>query len=167
MVDLTMNDSNATGSRVTEKSYTDPQRAKRKPKSGSLSCERKSQRLFEFFTRLHLTQLLGLKAFNLPELLHYIRTVPRSSIYHHTHRFLQQHIYLSPEPPNDFAYWIMEDLGDERLREKLASIDTMQDRSGLKRGNRVGVKGFGTDSPDAANPLFGKPVSTVSVQHVR
>jgi hypothetical protein len=88
--------------------------------------ERKSRRPFEFFTRLHLTQLLGLKALNLTELLHHIRTVPGSCIYHHTHRFLQQHIYLSPEPPNDFAYWVTEVLGDELLGERLASIDTIQ-----------------------------------------
>ncbi len=83
-------------------------------------------RPFEFFTRLNLTQLLGLKALNLTELLQHIRAVPGSSIYHHTHRFLQQHIYLSPEPPNDFAYWVTEVLGDERLGERLASIDTIQ-----------------------------------------
>jgi len=87
---------------------------------------KKAKKPFEFFTRLNLTQLLGLKAVNLSELLQHIRNVPGSCIYHHTHRFLQQHIYLSPEPPNDFAYWVTETLGDEQLGEKLASIDTIQ-----------------------------------------
>ena len=55
-----------------------------------------------------------------------MKTVPGSVIYHHTHCFLQQHQYLSPEPPNDFAYWITGILGDEVLGEDLFSIDTIQ-----------------------------------------
>ncbi|HRZ67570.1 MAG TPA: DUF5752 family protein, partial [Candidatus Omnitrophota bacterium] len=42
------------------------------------------------------------------------------------HRFLQQHQYLSPEPPNDFAYWVTEVLGEDGLGERLASIDVVQ-----------------------------------------
>jgi len=79
-----------------------------------------------FMTRLHLTELTGLKAVNLKELMEHLQAVPGSSIYHHTHRFLQQHLFLSPEPPNDFAYWVREVLGDEELGERLASIDTIQ-----------------------------------------
>ncbi len=60
---------------------------------------------FQFYTRLQLSELTGLKASTLPELLTHIRAVPTSCIYYHTHRYLQQHQYLSPEPPNDFAYW--------------------------------------------------------------
>ncbi len=81
---------------------------------------------FKFFTRLHLTELTGLKACNLEELLTLLKEVPGSSIYHHTHRFLQQHQYLSPEPPNDFAYWVTQILGEKKLGELLASIDTVQ-----------------------------------------
>lgn len=81
---------------------------------------------FRFHTRLNLSELTGLKASTLPELLEIIETVPGSCIYHHTHRFLQQHQYLSPEPPNDFAYWVSESLGDDELGERLASIDTVQ-----------------------------------------
>ena len=81
---------------------------------------------FRFYTRLHLSGLTGLRAANLNELLELIKTVPGSCIYHHTHRFLQQHQYLSPEPPNDFAYWVREVLGEDELGERLASIDTVQ-----------------------------------------
>lgn len=73
-----------------------------------------------------LTELLGKKAATLPELTDGIRTVPLSSIYHHTHRFLQQHHFLSPEPPNDFAYWVTNMLNEEVAGEMLASIDVMQ-----------------------------------------
>ncbi|MEW6087590.1 MAG: DUF5752 family protein [bacterium] len=81
---------------------------------------------FRFYTRLHLTELTGLKAANLEQMAELVKHVPGSSIYHHTHRFLQQHQYLSPEPPNDFAYWVTEILGDDDLGERLASIDTVQ-----------------------------------------
>ena len=81
---------------------------------------------FRFYTRLHLQELTGLKAFTLPQLLELARHVPESCIYHHTHRFLQQHMAWSPEPPNDFAYWAAEALGDNVLSERLASIDIIQ-----------------------------------------
>lgn len=81
---------------------------------------------FRFYTRLHLSELTGLKAANLPELLILIKEAPDSAIYHHTHRFLLQHQYLSPEPPNDFAYWVTMAISEDRLGEKLASIDTVK-----------------------------------------
>ncbi|MBI3312621.1 MAG: hypothetical protein HYZ83_00110 [Candidatus Omnitrophica bacterium] len=79
---------------------------------------------FKFFTRLNLHELTGLKAKNLGELLALIRTVPGSVIYHHTHHYLQRHQLLSPEPPNDFAYWVTEVLQEQTLGEKLVSINT-------------------------------------------
>ena len=79
-----------------------------------------------FYTRLHLTELTGLRAAGLVQLVRLLKSVPGGSIYYHTHRFLQQHQYLSPEPPNDFAYWVREILGEEELGERLASIDIIQ-----------------------------------------
>jgi len=86
----------------------------------------KAKEPFRFYTRLHLTELTGLRASTLGQLSSLIKKVPGSCIYHHTHRFLQQHQYLSPEPPNDFAYWVTEALSEDELGEKLASIDTIQ-----------------------------------------
>jgi len=87
---------------------------------------KKAKEPFRFYTRLNLSQLTGLRAANLSELSARVMEVPDSCIYHHTHRFLQQHQYLSPEPPNDFAYWVTNVLGEDSLGEKLASIDTVQ-----------------------------------------
>lgn len=70
--------------------------------------------------------MTGLKARNIKELLSYIKTVPDSVIYRHTHHFLQQHQYLSPEPPNDFAYWVTAALNEIELGERLASINTCE-----------------------------------------
>ena len=86
----------------------------------------KASEQFRFYTRLNLSELTGLRATTLSQLVGLIKTVPGSCIYHHTHRFLQQHQYLSPEPPNDFAYWVSEMLGEDALGEELASIDTVQ-----------------------------------------
>ena len=73
-----------------------------------------------------MTLLTGLRARDLAELVHHMRTVPGAVIYHHTHHFLVQHQYLSPEPPNDFAYWVSNILLEERLGEELAAVDVLR-----------------------------------------
>jgi hypothetical protein len=81
---------------------------------------------FIFHSKLDQTILLGIKARNVHGLLEGIRTVPDSSIYYHTHRFLQAHHYLSAEPPNDFAYWVTDVIGDVALGEQLSCVDIVQ-----------------------------------------
>ncbi len=85
---------------------------------------KKASRPFRFYTRLHLKELTGLKASSLAELATMITQVPESVIYYHTHNFLEEHHFLTPEPANDFALWVSDELGCEVLGEKLASIDT-------------------------------------------
>jgi small-conductance mechanosensitive channel len=85
---------------------------------------RKATKPFRFYTHLHLKELTGLKASNLTELVKVLKEVPDPVIYYHTHNFLEEHHYLTPEPANDFALWVSDELGDEVLSEKLASIDT-------------------------------------------
>ncbi|MBN2346165.1 MAG: hypothetical protein JXO51_07215 [Candidatus Aminicenantes bacterium] len=82
--------------------------------------------VFYFKTRLNLVEMLGIRVSTVPELLQQLRQVPGSSVYHHTHRFLQQHHFLCPEPPNDFAFWITNALGLDDLGEQLASVDTIR-----------------------------------------
>ncbi|MBI4399026.1 MAG: hypothetical protein HY586_07850 [Candidatus Omnitrophica bacterium] len=91
-----------------------------------VELEAQASQPFQFYTRIHLGELTGLKAGNLEELLAHVQTVPGSVIYHHTHHFLQQHLYLSPEPPNDFAYWVNAALNETKLSEQLASINTCE-----------------------------------------
>ena len=81
---------------------------------------------FVFFSRLNLPELTGLKAATIPQLLGLIKEAPGAAIYHHTHSFLQQHDAFVSEPLNDFAYWVSSAVGDARLGEKLAAIDTVQ-----------------------------------------
>ena len=95
---------------------------------------------FEFQSRLNLTLLTGVRARDLAELAEHLRTAPGAVIYHHTHHFLVQHQFLSPEPPNDFAYWVSNILLEERLGEELAAIDLLEfHRLGDLRDALVGV----------------------------
>jgi hypothetical protein len=81
---------------------------------------------FRFWTRLTLTKLTARRARDLAELSEHLRTVPPSVVFHHTHHFLVQHQHLSPEPPNDFAFWVTNVLQEDQLGERLAAIDTVQ-----------------------------------------
>jgi small-conductance mechanosensitive channel len=79
---------------------------------------------FRFFSRLDLSELTGLRARNLGELLALLKDAPDGMVYYHTHHFLEEHHYLTPEPANDFALWVADTLGDDVLGEQLASVDT-------------------------------------------
>jgi hypothetical protein len=83
---------------------------------------------FYFYTRLNLVRLLGVNARDPRELLEHIRKVPTSSIYYHTHRFVQEHHYLSPQPPNDFAYWLTNILNTKALGEEFESVNIIDFR---------------------------------------
>jgi hypothetical protein len=84
---------------------------------------------FRFLTRLNLVELLGRQAKNAHELLAGLQAAPESSVYYHTHRFIQQHQFLSPEPPNDFAFWVTHALSQDALGEELAAVDIIGMRS--------------------------------------
>src|SRR2546427_2526244 len=88
--------------------------------------ERVAREPFHFWTRLTLTKLTGRRAVDLAELVEHLRVVPLSVVFQHTHHFLVQHQHLSPEPPNDFAFWVTNVLQEDQLGEQLAAIDTVQ-----------------------------------------
>ena len=81
---------------------------------------------FNFFTRVTQVELLGRTAKNVKELRDNLRRVPPLSVYHHTHKYLEQHRSFSPEHPNDFSYWISTSLGLKRLAEVIASVNITQ-----------------------------------------
>jgi hypothetical protein len=86
----------------------------------------KADHSFRFGTLWSMVELTGLFARDFKELACHLKTVPGSVIYYHTHHYLKQHQSLSPEPPNDFAYWATQVLGETSLGERLASIDTIR-----------------------------------------
>jgi small-conductance mechanosensitive channel len=87
---------------------------------------KKAKQPFHFFNRAHLKELTGLKAKSLKELAEILKNAPDSVVYYHTHHFLEEHHYLTPEPANDFATWVSDVLDDEVLGERLASIDAFE-----------------------------------------
>jgi len=84
---------------------------------------------FRFVTQIVQVELTGLSARTVEELLGHLRVVPVGVLHQHTHRFVSDHQFLSPEPPNDFAYWVTEILGERRLGEQLAAVDIARFRS--------------------------------------
>jgi len=87
---------------------------------------KKAAEPFHFVDQVHLKELTAIKAKNLRELVDILRNAPDSIVHYHTHHFLEEHHYLTPEPANDFAVWATDVLGDEILGEKLASIDILE-----------------------------------------
>lgn len=87
---------------------------------------KKATQPFRFYTQLHIKELTGLKARNLSELVSILKDAPDSVIYYHTHHFVEEHQYLTPQPANEFALWVGDALGDEILAEKLANVDTFE-----------------------------------------
>ena len=84
-----------------------------------------AQRAFIFDTELRLVVLTGLKAHDLSELRELLATVPRSSIFFHTHQQYLAHNFRRPHYNNDFAEWVSRALREEALAEKLAAIDLL------------------------------------------
>jgi len=131
---------------------------------------KKAKTPFLFNSRLNLTELTGLKSKTLAGLLENLRTVPDSVIYYHTHHFLEEHHYLTPEPANDFAVWISDALGNDVLGEKLASVDTFEFTSlGALRDRIIGIieenlsdaSGGGRSAMDGEEFHFMKSVSVI------
>jgi len=87
---------------------------------------KKATQPFHFHTRLHIKELTGLKAKNLSELVDILKEVSDSVVYYHTHSFIEEYQYLTPQPANEFALWVSDVIGDEILAEKLSNIDTFE-----------------------------------------
>lgn len=92
---------------------------------------------FRFVDQVHLKELTGIMAKNLKELVDILRNAPDSIVHYHTHHFLEEHHYLTPEPANDFAVWASDVLCEEILGEKLASIDILESPTMSVLRNRV------------------------------
>ena len=80
---------------------------------------------FHFFTESHLVELTGLSASDLVQLLAFLREVPGSSVFYHTHQRFLSHHFEKPVVYNDFAVWVGEALRENILSEKLAAIDML------------------------------------------
>jgi hypothetical protein len=131
---------------------------------------KKAKQPFHFNSRLNIPELTGLKAKTLVELLETLRKAPDSVIYYHTHHFLEEHHYLTPEPANDFALWVSDALGNDILGEKLASVDTFEFTSlaalrdrlvGIIEENMSDASSGGRSAMDGEEFHFMKSVSVI------
>ena len=80
---------------------------------------------FIFKTQFSLVQLTEWRAADIQQLRDGLEKIPETSVYYHTHHFLQQHQSLVQEPPNDFAYWVTHILNESKIGERLAAVDTV------------------------------------------
>ena len=123
-----------------------------------LKRAKRTEKPFLFYTHLELREATGLKVRNARELVNVIKDIPGSSIYYHTHIFLQQHQFLVPEPPNAFAYWVTNTLGEEELGEKLGSIDIYQFHTIRQLREKIieVIEGYLFDAKEMRNAPRGK-----------
>lgn len=87
---------------------------------------KKATQPFHFCTQRYIKELTGLKAKNLSELVSILKEAPDSAVYYHTHHFVEEYQYLTPQPANEFALWVGDVIGDEILAENLSNIDTFE-----------------------------------------
>jgi hypothetical protein len=124
---------------------------------------KKADTPFRFFTRLHLKELTGQKASYITDLVDMIRESPDAVIYYHTHHFLEEHHYLTPEPANDFSIWVGDALDEPVLSEKLANIDTLAytSLSALKSAIIKTIEQYLLEKPDIKNIKAGREFNFV------
>ena len=111
---------------------------------------------FTFYTEHRLVLLAGAKASNLAGLLDGLHAVPGSSIFYHTHHQYLAHHFEKPLFHNDFAVWVAEALQEDRLGERLASVDVLtfasvrELREATARIVRDRIEELGASVPDCA-----------------
>src|SRR3972149_7654840 len=124
---------------------------------------------FRFYTRAHLKELTGLKASNLRQMVEVLRNAHDSVVYYHTHHFLEEHHYLTPEPANDFALWVSDALGDEVLGDRKSTVDifdlpslgAIRERLVSIMEERLSREPDGREAPEGRDFHFRKSVSVI------
>jgi len=81
---------------------------------------------FVFVGCVELREILGQRAEDEKELADLLAQVPAGSVYYHTHGFfLRQRVFASSYT-NDFADWVVREVRDPVLGEKLAMVDPFE-----------------------------------------
>lgn len=87
---------------------------------------------FRFIGCSELREVLGEVAEDEKRLVELIESVPLDSIYFHTHSYFLRHSYVERAYPNDFAQWVVMEVRDHVLGERLAVVDPFE-LKGLER----------------------------------
>ncbi len=86
----------------------------------------RAPRPFVFVGCVELREILGQRAEDEKELADLLAQVPAGSVYYHTHGFfLRQRVFASSYT-NDFADWVVREVRDPVLGEKLAMVDPFE-----------------------------------------
>ncbi|HET9869407.1 MAG TPA: DUF5752 family protein [bacterium] len=88
------------------------------------TAEAQAVNSFVFKTSLESTQLTGRRAANLAEFEAGLREADGSTLYHHTHRFYRVQSFLGAWNRSDFGLWVGNNLKEEAVAERMASLDT-------------------------------------------
>ena len=78
---------------------------------------------FTFIGCSELQESLGQQADDEKELAEMLEEVPLDSVHFHTHSYFLRHRFIERVYPNDFAQWVVTQVGDHILGEKLAVVD--------------------------------------------
>ncbi len=81
---------------------------------------------FVFVGCVELREILGQRAEDEKELADLLAQVPSGSVYYHTHGFFLRHRVFATTYTNDFAGWVVGEVRDPVLGEKLAMVDPFE-----------------------------------------
>jgi hypothetical protein len=78
---------------------------------------------FRFIGCSEVQESLGQQADDEKELAELVEEVSLDSIHFHTHSYFLRHRFIERTYPNDFAQWVVMQVGDHVLGERLAVVD--------------------------------------------
>lgn len=78
---------------------------------------------FAFIGCSEVQEILGRQADDEKELAELVEEVPLDSIHFHTHSYFLRHRFIERAYPNDFSQWVVMQVGDHVLGERLAVVD--------------------------------------------
>jgi uncharacterized protein DUF5752 len=81
---------------------------------------------FVFVGCVELREILGQRAEDEKEMADLLAQVPSGSVYYHTHGFFLRHRVFPSMYTNDFAAWVVGEVRDPVLGEKLAMVDPFE-----------------------------------------
>ena len=81
---------------------------------------------FVFKGCVELREILGQRAEDEKQLADLLAQVPPGSVYYHTHGFFLRHRVFASTYTNDFAAWVVGEVRDPVLGEKLAMVDPLE-----------------------------------------
>ncbi|MCK5013749.1 MAG: hypothetical protein KAS66_08005 [Candidatus Omnitrophica bacterium] len=84
---------------------------------------------FIFTDCVEIKELTGRKADDEMMLMELIENAPIDSIYYHMHSFFLRHFYIVGPYPNDFANWVVMQVRDRVLAEKLSAITPAKNKN--------------------------------------